>query len=272
MAKCSCSQCGTHLEFPIEGVGAVIDCPHCHQPTALSLEAPPAASAEQPSAVEILVAFQGPVPRTPVSIFYQFGLLLVTLMMVLLPLIYLAFVAAAGWGVYYFATHCSFLLDMSHSVGRGYILKLICYFGPLFVGLVLVFFMIKPLFARRADRSQPLALNPGVEPTLFAFIAKICELVGAPMPKRIDLDCNLNAAAGFRRGALSLFGHDLVLTIGLPLMSGLTLSEFAGVIAHEFGHFTQGFGMRLSYVIRSVNGWFARVVYERDAWDVSLEQ
>jgi Zn-dependent protease with chaperone function len=92
-------------------------------------------------------------------------------------------------------------------------------------------------------------------------------LVGAPMPKRIDLDCNLNAAAGFRRGALSLFGQDLVLLIGLPLVANLNLREFAGVIAHEFGHFTQGFAMRLSYVIRRVNDWFARVVYQRDALD-----
>jgi Zn-dependent protease with chaperone function len=53
-------------------------------------------------------------------------------------------------------------------------------------------------------------------------------------------------------------------------VAGLTLREFAGVIAHEFGHFTQGFGLRLSYVIRSINGWFARVVYERDSWDLWL--
>ena len=47
-----------------------------------------------------------------------------------------------------------------------------------------------------------------------------------------------------------------MLTIGLPLVAGLSLREFAGIIAHEFGHFTQGFGMRLSYVIRQINGWF----------------
>ena len=58
------------------------------------------------------------------------------------------------------------------------------------------------------------------------------------MPKRIDLDCQLNAAASLRRGALSLFGNDLVLTIGLPLVAGLNVQQFAGVIGHEFGHFT----------------------------------
>ncbi|NIQ52510.1 MAG: peptidase M48, partial [Gammaproteobacteria bacterium] len=29
---------------------------------------------------------------------------------------------------------------------------------------------------------------------------------------------------------------------------------------------------RLTYVIRSINGWFAAVVYGRDQWDVRLEQ
>ena len=82
---------------------------------------------------------------------------------------------------------------------------------------LLVLFMVKPLFARRVRGAQPLALNPAVEPTLFAFIARICESVGAPMPQRIDLDCQLNASAGFRHGPLNFRRDSLVLTIGLPL-------------------------------------------------------
>ena len=61
-----------------------------------------------------------------------------------------------------------------------------------------------------------------------------------------------------------------MLTIGLPLAAGLNLRQFAGVLAHEFGHFAQGAGMRLTYIIRTVSCWFARVVYERDAWDERL--
>ena len=83
------------------------------------------------------------------------------------------------------------------------------------------------------------------------------------------MDCLVNASAGFGRDA-GLFGQNLVLTIGLPLVAGLTARQFAGVLAHEFGHFSQGAGMRLSYVVRSVNAWFARVVFERDGWDESL--
>jgi len=61
--------------------------------------------------------------------------------------------------------------------------------------------------------------------------------------------------------------RDLALTIGLPLVAGLSLEEFAGVLAHEFGHFTQGWGMRLSYIVRTISYWFTRVVYQRDTWD-----
>lgn len=49
------------------------------------------------------------------------------------------------------------------------------------------------------------------------------------------------------------------------------MRQFGGVLAHEFGHFSQGAGMRLSWLIRTMNYWFARLVYERDSWDEWLE-
>jgi Zn-dependent protease with chaperone function len=269
-AKCSCLQCGNHIAFPLELAESTVDCPHCGQPTQLSLAPPPTSSPDHPSAAELLNAFGGPVRRTRTGLFYQLGLVLVAGMMVILPLIYIAMIGVAAYGVYYYATHFSFMLKSMVGGVYLYMVKVLAYFTPLFVGVVLVFFMIKPLFARRPPRAQPMALDPAINSTLYAFIARICESVGAPMPRRIDLNCDLNAAAGFRRGIWSLFSNDLVLTIGVPLVACLNLREFAGVMAHEFGHFTQGFGLRLSYIIRTINLWFARVVYERDAWDVML--
>jgi len=97
--------------------------------------------------------------------------------------------------------------------------------------------------------------------------------VGAPMPARIDVNADVNASASFRRGLWSMIvGNDLVLTLGIPLVSGYKLENLAGVLAHEFGHFSQGLGMRLSYIVWSLNAWFARVVYERDGWDEWLEE
>jgi hypothetical protein len=95
-------------------------------------------------------------------------------------------------------------------------------------------------------------------------IQEICGQVHAPMPKRVSVDCDVNASAGLMRG---VFRRDLELTIGLPLAAGFTIRQLSGVLAHEFGHFAQGGGMRLTVIVRSINGWFARVVYERDQWD-----
>lgn len=219
----------------------------------------------------ILSGFQGQIARPKTSIFYHAGLLLVAGTMLLLPLVYVAMVGLVAYAVYFHAVYDWRPIMGFGSGGSGMLVKLIFYFTPLFAGVVVVFFMFKPLLAGRPKRAQPLALNPANERLLYAFIEKICDVVGAPSPKRIDLDCQLNAAAHFRRGFFSLFGNDLVLVLGLPLVANLTARELAGVIAHEFGHFTQGAGMRLNYIINSVNFWFARVAYQRDSWDVALE-
>ena len=137
-------------------------------------------------------------------------------------------------------------------------------------GVVLILFMLKPLFSKQSNDSGRRTLKRGDEPLLFEFVDRICKAVGSPRPRRIDIDCNINASASFGRGLLSMMGNDLVLTIGMPLVAGLTMRQFAGVLAHEFGHFSQGAGMRLSYLIRSISLWFTRVVYERDAWDDRL--
>src|SRR5262249_24911153 len=139
-----------------------------------------------------------------------------------------------------------------------------------FAGVVLVLFMIKPLFARLPKARRGRALDLGREPILFAFVTRIARAVHAPEPRRIDVDCQVNASASFGAGLGGLVGRNLVLTIGLPLVSGLTVEQLAGVLAHELGHFAQGARMRLSYLIRSINAWFVRVVYERDEWDEQL--
>ncbi|MHC4610283.1 MAG: M48 family metallopeptidase, partial [Planctomycetota bacterium] len=214
----------------------------------------------------ITEVFEGPVKRPWTSPLYLLGLLVVATAMVLLPLIYLGLIAGVGYGIYYHATENITIVEGAGGI-RG---RLLVYIAPLVIGPVALLFMVKPLFARQARKEKRLSLVRNNEPVLFTFVDRLCEAVGAPKPRRIDVDCDINASAAFRRGWLSMFGRDLALTIGVPLAAGLTLRQLAGVLAHEFGHFTQGVAMRLTYVIHSVDAWFARVVYERDAWDEML--
>jgi Zn-dependent protease with chaperone function len=199
----------------------------------------------------------------PVSLLYKLGLAAIALVMVLLPIIYVGIIVLVAWGVYEHALHPRYQLG-------GGTVALLGYLAPIIVGGVLVFFMIKPLFARRPKDYEPHGVLPAEEPELFRLIYAVCDTVQAPRPARVLVDFQVNAFAGFRRGLPDLLRQRLTLSIGLPLVAGLSVRQFGGVLAHEFGHFSQGAAMRLTFIVRSVNAWFARVVYERDAWDDRL--
>ena len=205
---------------------------------------------------------------------YSLALGAVAVTMAILPVLYVALIVVAGYGVYLFATLC-FAAVWAWPIGVNRIslpIKVVCSCTPLLVGGAVVIAMIKPLFARSVKRMQPLALNPEVEPGVHRLVQEVCRTLGAPPPRRIELTCDLNASAGFARGWRGFFGGQLILTLGMPLVAGLTQRELAGVVAHEFGHFRQRTGMRVSFLIRVVNLWFARVVYVRDAWDQFLSE
>lgn len=221
------------------------------------------------SGEEILAAFAGPIQPVRIGIGYRIGLAIVAFAMVLLPLVYVALIAFVLVGIIYHGVSNVDMLGNSHVNPKG---RFMGYFGPLVIGPLVALFLIKPIVARRPRPSEPMSLEPAREPLLFRFVESICRAIGAPTPKRIDVDMQVNASASLRRGLLSFAGDDLLLTIGLPLIAGLDTRQFAAILAHEFGHFTQRTAMRLTFIVRSVSFWFRRVVYERDKWDVWIER
>ncbi len=211
---------------------------------------------------------EGHIPRRRVPFAYRAGLGAVALAMVLLPLLYVGLIVLVAYGVYYYAIHAVVIFETD---GGGW-LKLFIYIAPLFIGFVIVAFMVKPLFTRASGRNDAVEIDLEANPNLRDVITGVCGAVGAPMPVCVEINCDVNAGARLRRGFWSLGRRDLVLCIGLPLIRGFTLRQLAGVLAHEFGHFAQPAGMAFTYVIRRVNLWFARVVFERDDWDRMLEE
>jgi Zn-dependent protease with chaperone function len=213
-------------------------------------------------------SLSGTIEPTRLSPAYRFGLVVVAIAMLVLPLLYLALIAGAAATVWWHLTSNAWLLE-----GRsGGFVRMLLYAAPAVAGIVVVVFMIKPILARPAKQQDPLPLLPEDEPRLFALIEQICWQVRAPIPARVQVDCRVNASASFRHGGLGALRGDLVLTIGLPLAAGLTVRQLGGVLAHEFGHFAQGGGMRLTMLVRGINGWFGRVAYERDQWDERLAE
>jgi Zn-dependent protease with chaperone function len=203
-----------------------------------------AAPSIQGSIDDIASSITGPWTPIPRAMGYRLGMVLVALLMICIPLIYLAIVGAVGWGVWWHLSHNTPMLTATHNP-RGTILMFVLYLMPAAVGLGIVIVMFKPLLMLGGGRAGTFSLEPAEEPRLHAFVDMVCSLIGAPPPKRIDVDCDVNASASFRAGMLSLFlPGDLVLTIGMPLVAGMNTRQFAAILAHEFGHFAQGTAMR----------------------------
>lgn len=229
-------------------------------------------SSPQLSAEMILAAIDLGVPRPRMPVAYRLAAAVVALLMVVLPLVYVSLIIGIGYAMYLHATKDVAVVGAT-GPGRAMIIGLLLYAGPLVAGAIAVFFMCKPLIARPRAVGRTRSLTYDSDPLLYAFAERLSRAVGSPVPKRIDVDCQVNASASLGQGLLGLLGlRGMVLTIGLPLAAGLDLRQFTAVLAHELGHFSQGAGVRLFWIIAHVNNWFARAVYERDEWDQRLEQ
>jgi hypothetical protein len=180
---------------------------------------------------EILAAFRGAITPVRPSLLYRLWLLIGAAVMVLLPLIYVALIGAVIVALGYHAVNGNMMLSAKYSLPIDGVVMI--YVTPLVCGAVMVAFMLKPLFAKPVKPMKGRTLDPQAEPLLYAFIDGICTCVGAPRPKRIEVDCRINAAAGYSGGPFSLFGREPYLIVGLGLVAGLDLKQLAGLMAHE---------------------------------------
>lgn len=204
---------------------------------------------------------------------------IVASVMLIVPLLYITAVGAIiGLTIWHAVAHADWLsapvLDAAggRPPSRGeLIFAWVGYFSLIAAGLVLLAVLLRPMLVSGGGGETHFTIEPAEEPALHAFVSELCRYIGAPEPRRIDINSEVNASASFRRGLLSIFSRgDLVLTIGTPLVSGLSLNQFAGILAHEFGHFTQGAGMRATYIIHSINLWLYRIVIERSVAEMRL--
>jgi Zn-dependent protease with chaperone function len=216
----------------------------------------------------VLGGFQEKIEDVSISFFYRAGLAVTAFIMLLLPVIYLSMIAGIG---YLLVFHTLENVDLFDRIGSGKA-ALMAYVGPIIIGSLMLLFMVKPLFARRRFQDNSHPLDSRKEPFLYAYVNKVAEMLGAPMPSKIYAVMEVNAYAALKPGMKSFFTNELELTIGLPLAAGANLHQLTEIIGHELGHFAQTAGMRFSFIIRRVNGWFARVVYEKDNWDMRIKR
>ena len=107
-------------------------------------------------------------------------------------------------------------------------------------GIVIAGAMLWSLVPRR-DKFEPPGplLKRASHPRLFAELDRIAASLNEPLPSEVYLIGQVNAFVADRGGILG-FGSRRIMAIGLPLLAILTISEFRGVLAHEFGHYYSG--------------------------------
>lgn len=131
-------------------------------------------------------------------------------------------------------------------------------------------FHFLPLLGGRARAQSDAVLSREAEPRLHDFVRNLSAALGSPLPIRIQVSMDVNASARLAPGWRHFWGGGLELVVGLPLVRGLDQGQFAGVIAHELGHFRQGTAMRMAHAIRSMNQWFARSAAREYAFEGGL--
>lgn len=212
---------------------------------------------------QILKAISSDVDLPPVSRSYVMGLLLTAAGVLLLPLLYLAVIALACGCIVAFVRQSESLMLTWPPVLKGLTIV-----GAVTCGILFVLGLLKPFLARSSAVKRPRALRRDAEPLLYEYVNRLCDSLGAPRPISICITCDLNAGAESRQSWLGWFGgRGMTLHLGLPLIAGLTLRQFTGVVAHELGHFTQRTAMWLENIVRRTTNWFVNAAYERDSID-----
>lgn len=107
-------------------------------------------------------------------------------------------------------------------------------------GVVAAINILWSLFPRRQSIEAPgPRIELGRETRLATEIASVAAALDQEMPTDIYLVADANAFVAQRPGTGGE-GNRKILALGLPLMQGLTISEFRAILAHEFAHFYAG--------------------------------
>src|SRR5256885_4262760 len=107
-------------------------------------------------------------------------------------------------------------------------------------GVVIACTMLWSILPRRVKFEPPgVLLERSAQPRLFAELDNIAASLNEPTPHEVYLMAQVNAFVADRGGILR-FRSRRIMSIGLPLFSILTVSEFRGILAHEFAHYYSG--------------------------------
>lgn len=141
------------------------------------------------------------------------------------------------------------------------------------MGGLTLFFLIKFMFARNEkDISNYIEITESEQPVLFEMINGIVKDAGTDFPKKVYLSSEVNASVFYNSGFWSMFlPVRKNLHIGLGLMNSVTVDELKGIIAHEFGHFSQR-SMKVGSYVYNVNYIIHNMLYNNEGFDSTVNK
>lgn len=137
----------------------------------------------------------------------------------------------------------------------------------LIVSSLFVFvFLIKFIFSfERMNTSHLLEVDKDAEPKLFALIEEIVQEVETQLPKKVYLSSEVNASVFYNSSFWSMFfpvRKNLI--IGMGLINSVSYQELKGILAHEFGHFSQR-SMRVGSYVYHANHAIYNMLYNNES-------
>lgn len=224
------------------------------------------ATAAEPSAktlttLSIKDAFEGELEPAADAEKFPTGLLPVALFTLLLPLLYVALV-----GVLAYHTAWHVLNNYDWLLEKPYALNIAWYIVPSLLGTLLLLALFKPLLMPGVKTQLPLKLEKREDSLFFSFVDQVAQRSGLPMPTEIDVDC------AARVSAQASTSGQVTLTIGLPLVGGLSARQLSAVIALALGRYTSRRGNFLWRTVRGIHASWYRCVFEHDVLDFQREK
>ncbi len=207
-----------------------------------------------------LLPWRGPV---------HFGLLMATSAVSLtLPLLYivalLAFMGYLGWTAWDWTHHLAFAkqLTWEDALPLGYLAG----------GIVTWIFMLRPLLPNPRRKGVALQITPASQPDVYALVDELCWHLRLDPVEEIWLDTTASIRTSVKDGVIGVSSGQMMLNIGLPVVSVTSAREFASLLVQELAMNAGGIGTTFSHLVRELNSWFYRALMERDPWEMNMRQ
>lgn len=226
-------------------------------------------SVPEPSVFELIEqALATPFNAIAPSAEYQRSLAVMVALSLVAPFIYLCLLLGVCGGLWWFIKTGHHQLFGGFT---GYRAIIFSWTVPVIVGVILGLFLLFPLWPR-GRAAKPFILDVKKNANFYRAVNLLAQSAGVNPPQFIELMPEVNAAAGPTAGIVSLGQGKFKLMLGLSLVAGSNVQQLMGIIAHEFGHFSQRSAMFAYYWIHSVNRWFGECAYGQDEWDDRLRK